>query len=254
MEKIAKKLFTIIYPMPEFHDSFLEETQAYKTLLEVKGAVPDERHPLERSIYLCALKLLALDQVIDKDNYDASPATIESSLKNNIKDLAWEDLCKLSDYYELFKELKPEEEDFSTAIKGERISYETICKFILTSLLRDIEYQFTSLQEWDEKSIKFKAVDTWVFELLSDFFNQLKSKIIGYSPARYLDRTLHELQNHPLAPKFNTIVSFQFEDTTFTVIYSNSKIELSDYLREPSEVGSEIVQRFCFKYETNGFQ
>lgn len=103
------------------------------------------------------------------------------------------------------------------------------------------------------KSVRFENVNPEVFQLLKDFFYQLRKKTVGYSPARYLDETLASLEAHPLAPEKDTAVSFKSEDTHFYVIYTGNKIELSDSISEKWDGGSESTQRFCFKFEIDGY-
>ena len=103
------------------------------------------------------------------------------------------------------------------------------------------------------KSDRFENVNPEVFQLLKDFFHQLRKKTVGYFPARYFGDTLASLEAHPIAPEKGTVVSFKFEDTHFYVIYTSDKIELSDYLTAKWEGGSETTQRFCFRFEIDGY-
>jgi hypothetical protein len=105
----------------------------------------------------------------------------------------------------------------------------------------------------DEEVETFEHVPNAVVNLLNDFFYELKSKATGYEPARYLNDTIAFLDNHPNAPEKDTCVSFQVDDTSFSVIYTSYKIELSDYISENGDWGSDHNQRFNFRYEIEGY-
>jgi hypothetical protein len=93
------------------------------------------------------------------------------------------------------------------------------------------------------KKVKFNKIDEDVFKVLAKFFKKLKLKSTGYEPARHVGTTLTDLDNFPELPSHNMVISFEYEDTTFYIVYSDYKIELSDYFRD----GDESYQRFCFK-------
>jgi len=99
----------------------------------------------------------------------------------------------------------------------------------------------------------FKKVDKEVFELLREFFYALKGKAVGYAPARNLHKILDNLENSPLSPKNNIVVSIDYEDTSLTIVYTDYKIELSDYVSEKFDSGTDHYQRFCFRYEAGGY-
>ena len=101
--------------------------------------------------------------------------------------------------------------------------------------------------------MNFKHVDTEIIELLQDFFYQLKQKV-KKTDLKQIEKAIEELEQHPSIPKINTIVSFNYEDVTLSIIYTNYKIELSDSLRESWEGGGETIERFLYKYEPNGYR
>lgn len=96
----------------------------------------------------------------------------------------------------------------------------------------------------------FKNVDNNVIKLLTEFFNALKLKTVGYAPARFLGETLFDLDNFPKVPKKNTVVSFKYENTNYTIVYSNYKIELSDYTTVNEGNGYDAFQSYNFGYDT----
>lgn len=143
MEKIADNLFNFIYPMPEFHDSFLEETEIYKKLKDItQHLYPDLKNPLENELFYCSLKIIAV-QVVAKDNHgSAESELVKGYLEDSIETLRLKDLCNLIEYFGFFKKLIPDEEDdefFKTSIDEEYVSYQSVTKIILISLLKEIE-------------------------------------------------------------------------------------------------------------------
>ncbi|WP_430811620.1 MULTISPECIES: hypothetical protein [unclassified Carboxylicivirga] len=131
----------------------------------------------------------------------------------------------------------------------------------------------------DEEVETFEHVPNEVFNLLSDFFYQLKEKADSYVSLKNkaskllqkqkgeevtsdssdsvsynkIDEAITCLNSHPNPPEKDTCISFQVDDTSFSVIYTSYKIELSDYISEHGDWGSDHYQRFNFRYEIEGY-
>lgn len=97
----------------------------------------------------------------------------------------------------------------------------------------------------------FSFVDNDVLNLLSAFLCQLKARPnLSKEELKFLERSLIDLDNHPLRPVHSIFVSLSHEDVSLYVVYSNYKVELCDYLND----GSESSQRFSFRYEASGYR
>lgn len=83
--------------------------------------------------------------------------------------------------------------------------------------------------------------------LLQEFFQNLKTKAIGYSPARHLHTVLEEINTLPKKPNQNTFVSFEQENDTYYVAFSDYKIEFSKYVND-----FESYEAYCFSYVFSG--
>jgi hypothetical protein len=163
MEKIADKLFSFIYQMPENHDSFLEQTEIYKRIKVITiGLHHDSKFILENELFDCALKIIAV-QFVQKENHGfANEESVKSDLEIGIESLKRSELCSLSDYFSLFKQLKPDEgndELFFTDNEGEHIAHNTVSQLLLRALLNEIEKHLIRLKAFlskQEKSIWYE--------------------------------------------------------------------------------------------------
>ncbi|EDM44954.1 hypothetical protein SCB49_02499 [unidentified eubacterium SCB49] len=84
--------------------------------------------------------------------------------------------------------------------------------------------------------------------LLQEFFKNLKSKAIGYSPARHLHTVLEEINALPRQPKQNTFIAFEQENDTYYVAFSSYKMEFSKYVDD-----FESYEAYRFSYEFSGY-
>lgn len=87
--------------------------------------------------------------------------------------------------------------------------------------------------------------DTVIF--LQEFFKNLKNKTVGYSSARHLDGVLEQINALPKKSNQNTFVSFEQENDTYYVAFSNYKIEFSKYVDD-----SESYEACRFSYDFIG--
>lgn len=92
---------------------------------------------------------------------------------------------------------------------------------------------------------KYENLNNDAISLLREFFQNLKMKAIGYSPARHLHKVLEEIDELPKQPKQNTFVSFKHENNTYYLAFSDYKIELSKYV--------EDFEAYRFSYEFSGY-
>lgn len=88
--------------------------------------------------------------------------------------------------------------------------------------------------------------DTIVF--LQEFFKNLKNKTVGYSQARHLDGVLEQINALPKQPNQNAFVSFEQENDTYYVAFSNYKIEFSKDVND-----FESYEAYRFSYEFSGY-
>lgn len=88
--------------------------------------------------------------------------------------------------------------------------------------------------------------DTVVF--LQEFFKNLKNKTVGYSQARHLDGVLEQINALPKQPNQNTFVSFEQENDTYYVAFSDYKIEFSKYVDDV-----ESYEAYRYSYEFIGY-
>lgn len=84
--------------------------------------------------------------------------------------------------------------------------------------------------------------------LLQEFFQNLKMKATGYSPARNLYTVLEDIDGLPKKPKQNTFVSFEQENDTYYVAFSDYKMEFSKYVDD-----FESYEANRFSYEFSGY-
>lgn len=84
--------------------------------------------------------------------------------------------------------------------------------------------------------------------LLNEFFENLKAKAIGYSPARNLNAVLEEINALPRRPKQNAFVTFEQENDTYYVAFSSYKMEFSKYVDD-----FESYEAYRFSYEFSGY-
>ena len=95
--------------------------------------------------------------------------------------------------------------------------------------------------------------------LLKDFFQQLKIKTTGYEPARSLNGILEEISDLPKRPNHNVFVSFEYENSTYDIAFSDYKIEFSNNVEdfETDENGNESnfegFQANCYSFDFNGY-
>lgn len=98
-----------------------------------------------------------------------------------------------------------------------------------------------------------------VILLLKEFFKNLKTKTIGYSPARNLNTVLEEINNLPKKPKLNSFVSFEYDYSTYHIAFSEYKIEFSKFIQnfDTDENGNksnfESYEAYLFSYEFSGY-
>lgn len=95
---------------------------------------------------------------------------------------------------------------------------------------------------------KYENFNNDVISLLREFFQNLKIKAIGYSPARHLHTVLEEINALPKQPKQNTFVSFSQENDTYYVAFSDYKMEFSKYVDD-----FESYEAYRFSYEFSGY-
>ncbi len=94
--------------------------------------------------------------------------------------------------------------------------------------------------------------------LLKDFFQDLKIKALGYSPARNLNAVLEEINELPKKPKKNAFVSFEYEHSTYQIAFSDYKMEFSKDVQnfDTDENGNksnfESYEAYRFTYEFGG--
>ncbi|WP_282118178.1 hypothetical protein [Maribacter aquivivus] len=95
--------------------------------------------------------------------------------------------------------------------------------------------------------------------LIKEFFQNLKAKTKGYSPARNLSTVLEEINALPKKPKQNAFVSFEYDHSTFQIAFSDYKIEFSKYIQnfDTDENGNksnfESYEAYLFSYEFSGY-
>lgn len=98
------------------------------------------------------------------------------------------------------------------------------------------------------KKDKYENLNNDIISLLREFFQNLKTKTIGYGPARHLHTVLEEVNALPKKPKQNTFVSFELVNDTYYISVSDYKIEFSKYV---DDFESYEAYRFC--YELSGY-
>ena len=150
MEALLKKIFDIDYYLPWTDGTLLESTEAFKKLEKATIALkPDPKYILSLETYNCVLSLIAVE-VLKGDDYSFNVlSSVPNDLRTNIENLKWEELCKLSDYFGLYRKLKPDDTDdnyFLTADENERIHYDTVCSQLVKSLTSEIEIKLERLK------------------------------------------------------------------------------------------------------------
>jgi hypothetical protein len=105
-----------------------------------------------------------------------------------------------------------------------------------------------------QKLVTNKNVEESTTEIVADKNEEEPdSKFQEQKEINCLNEALAFLVLHPKVPEKDTCVNFKLDDTSFSIIYTGYKIELSDYLSEHGDWGSDHYQRFNFRYEIEGY-
>lgn len=145
MEALLKKLFDINYYPPWSDDTIPEETETYLKLEEATIALkPNPKYFLRSETYNCVICLISL-QVLRDGQYEIGGfSSVSDELRKRIENLKWEEICVLSDYFGLYRKLKPDDSDdnyFLTVDENERINYDTVCSQLVKFLTRELEIE-----------------------------------------------------------------------------------------------------------------
>lgn len=68
-------------------------------------------------------------------------------------------------------------------------------------------------------------------QFIKSFFQELKTKTVGYEPARRINEINTKAKVLPKRPSQNLFVSFEYDHCTYSIAFSNDKIELDCYVR-----------------------
>lgn len=116
-----------------------------------------------------------------------------------------------------------------------------------------VEKKYFEENYYNKYKRNYSNIPIEIANFLKQFFMELKMKTIGFSEARYLSHTIKDVEKHPFLPKKNCIVSFEIENSTFYVIYTDYKIELSEWVSDRQEYSNDSYQAHLFKYELEGY-
>lgn len=95
---------------------------------------------------------------------------------------------------------------------------------------------------------KYNNVPDEIIQFITDFFQQAKDKVPSDEGQRLIDLALINLQYHPLVPKTNCVIHLRYESISYSVIYTDYKIELSDYVSMDTGFGFDHFQTFKMCY------
>lgn len=149
METILQKIFDINYYLPWSDDTQLEKTTVFLKLEEATMALrPNTKYHIRYEAFSCALKLISV-QVLKDDQYEIGGlSSVSNELRKNIERLQWEEVCILSNYFDLYRNLKTEETEefyFLTADANERVSFDTVVSQVALCLTMEIEIEQTRM-------------------------------------------------------------------------------------------------------------
>lgn len=70
-----------------------------------------------------------------------------------------------------------------------------------------------------------------IIEFMKSFLQDLKTKTVGYEPARRLDEIITEAKLLPKRPRKNLFVSFEYDHCSYSIAFSDYKIELDSHIK-----------------------
>jgi hypothetical protein len=182
METILSKIFDINYHLPWSDDKRLEETSAYLKLKEAtKALIADTNDPLRHETFNCALDLISLEVLRNDEFTIGGLARVSEELRRNIEDLKWEEICALSNYFNLYKSLQfndAEEFYFLTSDAQERVNYETVVSQVVLCLTMEVEIAEARLHGFLKYAL---PKEFWydVYNAEDDYNKERVGRIIG---------------------------------------------------------------------------
>lgn len=109
-------------------------------------------------------------------------------------------------------------------------------------------------EEEEDEEVVYENVPKDVIDGLNEIIGDLLSVIDNNIKRRHLQLALVNLDYHPLPPLNNLSISFRSEDVSYNVVYTNYKIELSDYHSVNEGHGYDHYQAHNFRFEIGGYR
>lgn len=104
-----------------------------------------------------------------------------------------------------------------------------------------------------EEQIVFKKVPNEVMQIIEKALIALQNRVESAESKRLISLALVNIAYHPMPPLNNIIISFRLKDVSFCIVYTDYKIELSDYISINTGMGYDHEQSFNFKYQLEGY-
>lgn len=104
-----------------------------------------------------------------------------------------------------------------------------------------------------KSQVKYDNVPSEVISFLIIFLNKLKLKATGFKLGIFLNEAITSLNSHPAVPERNIIISFELDNTSYSIIYTDYKIELSQWVSDAQDYSNDSYQAFLFQYELEGY-
>lgn len=114
-------------------------------------------------------------------------------------------------------------------------------------MLNDEEADFEP--EIDEN---FAHVPEEVIDFISAFFDIVAHKIQSDEGRHLFELGKVNLAFHPSLPKTNCVFEFKYGNISYSIIYTDYKIELSDYQNMDTGFGYDHYQSFKYCFYSNG--
>jgi len=95
-----------------------------------------------------------------------------------------------------------------------------------------------------EDVVDYKNVPKYIIDFMIRFFTDARHKVKSNEGKRLIELALVNLKYHPLVPKTDCVIGFRLDDISYSVEYSDFKIEISDYVSVDSGFGWDHYQTF----------